>query len=158
MTAIQEKFEKIESELLQPGMSSGRGWYGIHFRWQAGCLKDGCTLKRGKQYGRIEYRLYPSTRILTRDEALKEVLTPLELRKAFQDIESLRSCAVCRCSEMGEDLEHWQRVMCFEPSGIKRTFLGELEPTFKHKWLDLCDRCVTAIGEGRCSLAQERLE
>jgi len=152
----------LEKRLLEP--RSGNYWpitsissYGIELSWRKGRKRDGCTLRRGKQYGYIEYAIaHGHYEIASRDDVLLELQKPDGLRKAMQELEAMIICARCGAAEVDwESQRLWEQLCYYKPTGRVRILrlmnILYSEPIYDDVRFHLCNKCVGAIAE-ECGL------
>lgn len=161
----------LEHDALRPFSGGIGGLVGVRFERCA--KRDGGNIQRGKTWGRIVYTRAHRPgggwvdESIDRDTALREVATDINLIHARFALENVRTCDGCGVDGEGDDnRKHWQRVMLYTPQGLQRgpgvTHIvgstvvsrtrGSFEPTYRVRWLDLCDTCVRRIADGALRL------
>ena len=137
--SIDNYLKSFEQRLCRKGGDSAITWMGIQVRWVPKPLKEGGNLKRGKTYGCIEYHntqlwdINQSDSLkISRDEAIKWIIAPEELRQATIDVNSIKECHCCNKLGIGqEETEAW---------GKFRYSSG-----FNNICLDICDDFTARI-------------
>lgn len=167
-TTVITKFSTIEAGLLVPypkGFTS-MTWMGIEFSWKRGTKREGCTLKRGKSYGKYKYvdtvnsnykpdDLNSHGRELTREEAIEECLKPFQLRVANNDMSIITECACCGKIRVGRENERdkwghlfWNKYVgesVFKDDRSSSTFAL---PKHEFVYLPICPECIGHIIKG----------
>lgn len=167
-TTVIKEFDKIEAGLLVPYPQGFTAmiWMGIEFSWKRGTLKSGCTLKRGKAYGKFKYvdtvnsnykpdDLNSHGRELTREEAMEECLKPFPLRVANNDMSIITECAGCGEIRVGRENEKDKWGHLFWSKYVGESVFKDVRSnsTFslpKHEFITLfmCPECIQRIING----------
>lgn len=137
---VESQLTKMGNCLLNPGTSTSWTWMGINIVWCPKSRKNGGILKRGKVYGVIKYFDTLHTKInsfgyieLSKEEAIKEAMKPMDLRSALQEVNDSIECYICGRIGMGVDKKKWGKFS-YQPYNNPY-----------RKWLDICDKCTAFI-------------
>ncbi len=129
---VEQRIKEIEQYLQIPGKATAIGWMGIWLSWEIRPKKDGGWLRRGNSYGVIEYSDGDSGKQYTREEAIAEILTPMQWRQAKEDVRNITICPLCPSVAMGrKEREGWAYVH------------------WKGLSIYLCPKCMGAITSGK---------
>ena len=136
---VEQHLSDIEGRVLAR-QSSGCIWMGINISWERGAKKNGCTLKRGKAYGRFKYENYltgsGTGEELTRGQVIAELMKPASLRQAAHDLTYIWTCSICENTIIGrEEVRKGRHILRW---GKKEIYI--------------CEGCLDAIAEGRVKL------
>jgi hypothetical protein len=143
--SVDTYLRRIESSVCIRGESTSVLWRGVEVAFINKSLKKGGNVKRGSSYGYIKYSnesiclgdgwMHPE---ITRDEAIKEIMKPPELKQAMSDLRNMKECWVCGNVGIGvEGQKNWGRLRY------------KTDRNLYDKYCDLCDVCVDKIVEKR---------
>jgi len=139
---VEEKLSGIITHSFERGVSCV-SWMGIEISWQQKPKYCGGNCQRGKTWGTWEYKDNLSSKTLTYEEAVAEILKPFEERKSKKDLTKIKYCTMCGNIGVGEEeLLLWGRLM-YVSSITHNKGLDWKYAT--HKWADVCLKCCRKI-------------
>lgn len=149
--SISEHLKVIECNICNKYWEKAIIWMGIKVEFKPLSLKKGGTMKRGNTYGIIQYKdaltddIFTKPVYYTREEAIKEIMKPTELREAMRDMKRIDTCSFCGKSGCGNaELKMWGRldipykyIRAYECMG-KRYEVEDIN----HKRFKICRNCL----------------
>ncbi len=142
-----------ERELLSKGGISGFGIFDVECNFERLPLKNGGIVKRGNAYGCIKY--HHDGQEISREDAIKEIMKPSELRKAIHDIESMQVCSLCGDTKMGTDIMYRWRILSLTSYHGTTWEDARLKTDAE---ITLCDTCIMTISKGRDAIMRRLLQ
>ena len=155
---VENQISKSAKEVCTVGGASSVLWLGIVVMFEINLKSKGGDSKRGNTWGNIKYYDWITRsennnwrgNELTREQAINEILKPMELRKAVVNAFKFRTCSLCGLIEVGNDdfsyRSEWERVskIFYKKGNIGKYPFQEEVSRIK---LDFCPECLIAIAK-----------